>query len=60
MPKATFSPYDTADYLETDEDIALYMEAMMEAGADDPRYVAHALGVVARARNMSRLARGGL
>jgi probable addiction module antidote protein len=29
----------------------------MEAGGDDPAYIAHALGVIARARSMSQLAR---
>ena len=52
-----FSRYDTADYLKTEEDIVAYLEAVMEEGADDPGFVAHALGVVARARNMSQLAR---
>lgn len=57
MTKEMFSRYDSADYLKTDEDIARYMEAVMEEGGDDPAYIAHALGVVARARNMSQLAR---
>lgn len=52
-----FSRYDTADYLKTEEDIAAYLEAVMEEGSDEPGFVAHALGVVARARNMSQLAR---
>jgi|SRR5699024_4506347 len=52
-----FSHFDSADYLETSEDIALYLEACMEEGGDDPAFIAHALGVVARARNMSQLAR---
>lgn len=55
--KVTYSRYDTADYLKTEEDIALYMEAVMEEGGDDANLIAHALGDVARARNMSRLAR---
>lgn len=55
--KVKFSHYDTADYLKTDEDIAAYLEAVAEEGADDPAFLAHALGVVARARNMSQLAR---
>ena len=41
----------------TEEDIAAYLEAVMEDGGDDPAYVARALGVVARARNMTALAR---
>ncbi len=51
----TFSRYDSADYLKTDEDIAAYLEAC--ADENDPVLMAHALGVVARARNMSQLAR---
>ena len=51
----TFSRYDTADYLKTDEEIVAYLEACAEE--NDPGLMAHALGVVARARNMSQLAR---
>lgn len=52
-----FYPYDSAMHLETEEDIADYMEAVMEEAGDDPGFIAHALGIVARARNMSQLAR---
>ncbi len=55
MSKVTFSRYDTADYLKTEEDIAAYLEAVAEE--NDPALVAAALGDVARARNMSELAR---
>ncbi|MCR4268271.1 addiction module antidote protein [Nitratireductor sp. ZSWI3] len=57
MSSETFSRYDTADYLKNEEDIIAYLEAVMEEGGDDPAYIARALGVVARARNMSQLAR---
>ena len=57
MPKETFSRYDKADYLKTEEDIALYLEAVMEEASDDPALITHALGDIARARNMSQLAR---
>ena len=50
-----FTRYDSADYLKTEEDIAAYIEAVTEK--DDPALITHALGVVARARNMSQLAR---
>lgn len=53
----TFSRYDTADYLKTEADIAAYLEAAIEEGGNDPAFVARALGVVARARNLSQLAR---
>jgi probable addiction module antidote protein len=55
--KATFSRYDTAEYLQSEEQIALYLEAILEEADDDPALIAHALGDVARARNMSQLAR---
>jgi len=51
----TFSRYDTADYLKTDEDIAAYLDACAEE--NDPALMARALGAIARARNMSQLAR---
>ena len=57
MPQERFSRYDSADYLNTGEDIAAYLEAVMEEAGEDPASVAQALGVVARARNMSQLAR---
>ena len=57
MGQENFARYDSADYLKTEEDIAAYLEAVMEEADGDPVYVARALGVVARARNMSALAR---
>ena len=51
MPEEKFARYDSADYLKTEDDVAAYLEAVMEEGGDDPAYVARALGVVARARN---------
>jgi len=53
---ATDSPrYDSADYLQTPEDIAAYLEAAFEDG--DPGLIAHALGVIARAEGMTEIAR---
>jgi probable addiction module antidote protein len=51
----TFSRYDAADYLKTPEDIAEYLNVSAEDG--DPSVMAAALGAVARAQNMSQLAR---
>lgn len=51
------SQYDAADYLKTEADIAAYLAVTMEESGDDPAIVASALGTVARARNMSQLAR---
>lgn len=48
--------YDSADYLRNREEIAAYLEAAFEEGGDDPAFIAHALGVVARAHGMVELA----
>ena len=48
-------PFDPAEYLDSDEAIAAYMTEALETG--DPAFVADALGVVARARGMSEVAR---
>lgn len=47
--------WDVADYLQTEEEIAAYLEAAAEQ--NEPELMAVALGDVARARNMSQLAR---
>jgi len=49
--------YDTAEHLKTDENIQAYLDAVLEEGGDDPAYIIHALGIIARAKNMSQLAR---
>lgn len=49
--------WDSAEHLKTEEDIQLYLEACLEEAGDDPAFIVHALGVIARARNMSQLAR---
>jgi probable addiction module antidote protein len=55
MAKTKTRPYDAAEYLETAEDMAAYLEAALEDG--DPAVVTHALGTIARARGMSQIAR---
>jgi len=47
--------WDSAEYLKTDEDIAAYLDAVLEE--DDPALVTHALGVIARAKGMTQIAR---
>ncbi|MDR9453580.1 MAG: putative addiction module antidote protein [Wenzhouxiangella sp.] len=51
------SRWDTAEYLKTEQDIQAYIEAVVEEGGNDPAFILHALGVIARAKNMSQLAR---
>jgi len=52
-----FTRYDTADYLTNDDRVSAYLEAVLEEAGDDPSLIAQALGAVARARNISQLAR---
>ncbi|MEO2039868.1 MAG: addiction module antidote protein [Martelella sp.] len=47
--------FDAADYLDTPEDIAFYLEAVLEDG--DPALIAAALGDVARSKGMSAVSR---
>jgi len=51
----SFKPFDAADYLASEEDINRYFEQVEKTG--DPRLILAALGDIARARNMSQLAR---
>ena len=48
-------PYDSADLIETEEDILTYLEAAMEG--NDPKHIANALGVVARSKGMTEIAK---
>lgn len=51
------SRWDSAEHLKTEEDIQLYLEACLEEAGDDPKGIIHAFRVIARARNMSQLAK---
>lgn len=48
-------PFDAANYLRDEADIAAYLQAAVEEG--DPALLAAALGDIARARGMTQLAR---
>lgn len=48
-------PFDHADYLKSEDDILEYIKAWMEDGS--PREIARALGVVARSKGMTEIAR---
>jgi probable addiction module antidote protein len=47
--------WDSVEHLKTEEDIHLYLEACLEEAGDDPTLIIHALGVIARAKAISRL-----
>lgn len=55
MGQVKLKAWDSAEHLKTEEEMALYLEACLEEG--DPALIAHALGVIAKARGMSQLAR---
>ncbi len=55
MAKTKTRPWDVAEHLETEEDMALYLEAALEEG--DPALVAAALGDIARAKGMAQISR---
>ena len=57
MTNETFAPFDSADYLNTFDDVAAYLEAVLEDAEDDPKVIAAALGAIARSRNLSEIAR---
>lgn len=52
-----YTPFDPADYVDGIDDVATYLEIALEESTDDPTAVPRALGVIARSRNMSELAR---
>jgi probable addiction module antidote protein len=47
--------YDSAEYLDSDEAIAAYVDEAL--GSADPAHIANALGIVARAKGMTEIAR---
>ncbi len=55
--KETFTRWDAADYLKTEEDMVGYLQACLEEAPDDPALLSAALGDIARARGMGNLAK---
>jgi len=55
MTKTKTRTWDAVEYLESDEDMAAYLEAALEE--DDPALLAAALGDIARAKGMTQIAR---
>ena len=53
----TFTRWDVADHLQSKEDVRLYLEACAEEDPGDGSLIRAALNDIARAQNMSRLAR---
>ena len=55
--KLGIKPFDAAEYLQSDEDCAAYLQACLEQAPDDASVFAKALGDIARARGMMQLAK---
>lgn len=56
MNMPMLSPWDSSEHMETDEEIALYLEACFDAAGDDPDFLAKAVRHAARAKGMARVA----
>jgi probable addiction module antidote protein len=56
MKKIKLSKWDSAEYLKTEEDMVLYLEACLDEAGDDAAFIAKALGTIARAKGMTQLA----
>jgi len=57
MSAIKLTKWDSASYLKDEEDIAAYLQACFEEAPDDAPFIAKALGTVARARGMTKLAK---
>ena len=55
MRKEKTSPWDVTEHLETEGDMAAYLEAALEG--NDPALIAAALGDIAKAKGMSQIAK---
>ena len=55
--KTITTPWDSAEYLLTPEDRALYLEAMIEETNGDPYWIMKALNTIARSEGMTKVSR---
>ena len=54
MSKVPTRPYDSADYIDSPEAVAAYLDAALEDG--DPQVIASTLGDIARSKGMAMIA----
>lgn len=57
MKKTVTTRYDVAEHLRTPKEMAAYLEACLEEANGDAAFIAKALGDMARAKGMAKLAR---
>ncbi|MEY4977955.1 MAG: hypothetical protein RLZZ352_225 [Pseudomonadota bacterium] len=55
--KLGIKPFEAADYLQSDEDCAQYLQACINEAPEDAALFTKAVGDIARARGMMQLAR---
>ena len=55
--KESFTRWDPADYMKSEDDMAAYIEACLEEAPDDPALLSAALGDIARAHGVADLAK---
>lgn len=56
MTEINLTRYDVADHLRTPEDMAAYLDACIEESNGDATFIAKALGDIARAQGMTKIA----
>ena len=57
VPSGDIGPFDVAEYLDSPEDMAAYLDAWLTDAPDDVAGISRALGDIARAKGMSQVAR---
>ena len=57
MRKAKTTQYDVAEHLRTPKEMAAYLEACIEEANGDTTVIARAIGDIARAKGMTKVAR---
>ncbi len=57
MAQTLTTPYDVADHLRTQEEMAAYLQACLEEANGDAAFIAQAFGYIARAKGMTQVAR---
>lgn len=55
--KVILKKWDSVEHLETEQDMAMYLQACLDEAGDDAAFIAKALGNIAKARGMSQLAK---
>lgn len=56
MKAVKLRKWDSAEHLQSAEDMAAYLEVCLQEAGDDAAFIAKALGNIARAKGMSQLA----